>query len=178
MRELFEQCIRSGGIVLFPADTVYGLACDAEDEAAVERLYALKGRAPDKPAAVMFFAREDLPPIPHRAAALLPGPVTLLVPNPERRYPLAGGDALGVRFPFVPFSGPPVLQSSANRSGGADARTLDEVPEDIRSGADLVIDGGALPGTPSTVIDLTGDEWRIVREGALTTAEVASRLGS
>jgi L-threonylcarbamoyladenylate synthase len=178
MREAFEDCIRAGGVVLFPADTVYGLACDAEDADAVEKLYALKGRAPDKPAAVMFFAREDLPPIPHRGAALLPGPVTLLVPNPDGRYPLAGGEALGVRFPFVPFTGPPVLQSSANRAGGADARTLDEVPEHIRDGADLVIDGGALPGTPSTVVDLTGEQWRIVREGAFSAAEIASRLGT
>jgi L-threonylcarbamoyladenylate synthase len=178
MTDAFEACIRSGGVAVFPADTVYGLACDAEDPAAVERLYALKGRAPDKPAAVMFFAREDLPPIPHRGIALLPGPVTLLVPNPERRYPLAGGHALGVRFPGLPLSGPPVLQSSANHAGGPDARTLEAVPEDIRRGADLVIDGGALPGTPSTVVDLTGESWRIVREGALTAAEVASRLGT
>ena len=70
----------------------------------------------------------------------------------------------------------PILQSSANHSGRPDARTLDEVPEDIRAGADLVIDGGELPGTPSTVIDLTADPYRIVREGALTAAEVASIL--
>jgi L-threonylcarbamoyladenylate synthase len=174
----FGECIRAGGVVVFPADTVYGLACDAENADAVERLYALKGRRPDKPAAVMFFAREDLPAIPHRGAALLPGPVTLLVPNPERRYPLAGGEALGVRFPELGLTGPPVLQSSANRAGGSDARTLEEVPADIRRGADLVIDGGELPGTPSTVVDLTGAEWRIVREGAVSAAEIASRLGT
>ena len=174
----FAECIRSGGVAVFPADTVYGLACDPENPQAVEKLYALKGRRPDKPAAIMFFAREDLPPIPHRAAALLPGPVTLLVPNPENRYPLAGGTALGVRFPVVALTGPPVLQSSANHAGGPDARTLEEVPADIRAGADLVIDGGTLPGTPSTVIDLTGDEYRILREGALSAAEVTSRLGS
>jgi L-threonylcarbamoyladenylate synthase len=174
----FQACIRAGGVVLFPADTVYGLACDAEDARAVERLYALKGRRPDKPAAVMFFAREDLPPIPHRGAELLPGPVTLLVPNPGRRYPLAGGEALGIRYPGLALTGPPVLQSSANHAGGPDARTLAEVPADIRAGADLVLDGGSLPGTPSTVVDLTGEEWRIVREGAVSTAEIASRLGT
>jgi L-threonylcarbamoyladenylate synthase len=174
----FEECIRGGGVVLFPADTVYGLACDAEDAAAVERLYALKGRRPDKPAAVMFFAREDLPPIPHRGVGLLPGPVTLLVPNPDGRFPLAGGEALGVRFPGLPLTGPPVLQTSANHAGGPDARTLAEVPADIRAGADLVIDGGTLPGTPSTVVDLTGGEWRIVREGAVPTAEIRTRLST
>ncbi len=174
----FEDCIRGGGVAVFPADTVYGLACDPENARAVARLYALKGRPPDKPAAVMFFAREDLPPVPHGGAALLPGRVTLLVPNPERRYPLAGGEALGVRFPGLELTGPPVLQSSANRAGGPDARTLDEVPADIRRGADLVIDGGPLSGTPSTVVDLTGAQWRIVREGALSPAEVARILGS
>lgn len=174
----FEECIRAGGVAVFPADTVYGLACDPGDPAAVERLYALKGRQPDKPAAIMFFAREDLPPIPHRAATLLPGPVTLLLPNPDGLFPLAGGTALGIRFPVVALTGPPVLQSSANHAGGPDARTLDEVPPDIRAGADLVIDGGTLPGTPSTVIDLTGEEPRIIREGAVSAAEVASRLGS
>ena len=170
--------VAAGGVALFPADTVYGLACRPDDKGAVQRLYALKGRRPDKPAAVMFFAREDLPPIPYRGSELLPGPVTLLVPNPERRYPLAGGEALGVRFPDLPLTGPPVLQSSANRAGGPDARTLDEVPADIRRGADLVVDGGALPGTPSTVIDLTGEQWQIVREGALPAAEVARILDS
>ena len=178
MTEEFEECIRGGGVVLFPADTVYGLACDAENAEAVDRLYALKGRRPDKPAAVMFFAREDLPPIPHRGARLLPGPVTLLVPNPERRYPLAGGEALGLRFPGLPLTGPPVLQSSANHAGGRDAQTLGEVPEDIRAGADLVIDGGRLPGTPSTVVDLTGEQWRIVREGAVPAAEIRTRLST
>jgi L-threonylcarbamoyladenylate synthase len=184
VKSAFEGCIRSGGVVVFPADTVYGLACDAENADAVGRLYALKGRAPDKPAAVMVFSADDLPPVPERARLLLPGPVTLLVPNPERRFPLACGpvpDVLGVRQPAdSPLTGArvTVLQSSANHAGGRDARTLAEVPEDIRAGADLVLDAGELPGVPSTVIDLTGAEWRIVREGALTAAEVASRLGS
>lgn len=182
MREAFEQCIRAGGVAVFPADTVYGLACDVEDAAAVERLYALKGRPPDKPAAVMFFAREDLPPIPHGAERLLPGPVTLLVPNPARRFPLACGptpEVLGVRLPAAtPLDGArvAVLQSSANHAGGPDARTVGEVPADVRDGADLVLDAGPLPGTPSTVVDLTGEHWRIVRHGALDAAEVASRL--
>jgi L-threonylcarbamoyladenylate synthase len=167
----FEECIRAGGVVVFPADTVYGLACDPENAAAVERLYALKGRPPNKPSALMAFSFESLPPIPERARRLLPGPVTLLVP----------GDAgtIGIRYPAgTPIEGSQVvvLQSSANHSGGPDARTLDEVPRDIRDGADLVIDGGPLPGTPSTVIDFTTDPYRIVREGALSAADVASIL--
>jgi L-threonylcarbamoyladenylate synthase len=165
---------------VFPADTVYGLACDPLDEAAVARLYALKGRPPDKPAAVMFFDREQalLPELPERTrklmARLLPGAVTLLVPS--ERFPLAGGEGtLGIRVPDIPPLGRmPVLQSSANLTGGPDARRLDDVPEAIRAGADLVIDGGELPGTPSTVIDLRGGDLRIVRLGAVPEAVVRS----
>jgi L-threonylcarbamoyladenylate synthase len=180
----FEQCVRGGGVVVFPADTVYGLACDPEDERAVARLYELKGRPPDKPAAVMFFAVDALPELPPRTRAfaerLLPGAVTLLVPND--RFPLAGGaGTLGLRVPDLPrFAdvGVPVLQSSANLTGGPDARRLDEVPEPIRAGADLVLDGGELAGTPSTVIDLRQYErtgaWTIVRVGAVPEAVIRS----
>jgi L-threonylcarbamoyladenylate synthase len=170
-------CVAGGGVAVFPADTVYGLACDPENAEAVARLYALKGRPPDKPAAVMWFVAE-VPLVPARARALLPGGVTLLVPNPDGLYPLAGGgDALGVRVPFLAPVGRPVLQSSANLAGGPDARRLEEVPESIRKGADLVLDGGELPGTPSTVIDLTGTGWRIVRHGAVAESDIAGTLG-
>jgi L-threonylcarbamoyladenylate synthase len=193
----FAACIEGGGVAVFPADTVYGLACDPENGRAVERLYALKGRPADKPAAVMWFDRDkaldalpDLPPRTRGAAeGLLPGKVTLLLPNPQGRFPLAagpGGDVgtLGVRVPgvsalkTVPLA---VLQSSANVSGGPDARTLEEIPEHIRTGADLVLDAGPLPGTPSTVIDLRayehGREWSVIREGAVATTDVARALG-
>jgi L-threonylcarbamoyladenylate synthase len=179
----FAECVARGGVVVFPADTVYGLACDPDDAEAVERLYALKGRPPDKPAAVMFFALDDLPELGARAGALaerlLPGAVTLLVPSD--RYPLAGGaGTLGLRVPALPaFAGvPPVLQTSANVAGGPDARRLADVPPRIRAGADLVIDGGELPGTPSTVIDLRGyeatGELLIVRPGAVPEAVIRS----
>jgi L-threonylcarbamoyladenylate synthase len=190
----FEACIAAGGVAVFPADTVYGLACDPEDAAAVERLYALKGRPPDKPAAVMFFDRERalaaLPELGPRTraacAALLPGGVTLLVPNPARRYPLACGPdpgTLGLRVPDAPAlrgARVAVLQSSANHAGGPDARTVDAVPEDIRAGAALVLDAGPLPGVPSTVVDLRGfeasGEWGVVRQGAVARAAVAAAL--
>jgi L-threonylcarbamoyladenylate synthase len=179
----FEECIRSGGVVVFPADTVYGLACDPENSDAVSRLYALKGRPPDKPAAVMFFSVAALPDLGPRTRALaerlLPGAVTLLVPSDL--YPLAGGaGVLGLRVPDLPrFADvPPVLQTSANLAGGPDARRLDAVPDTIRAGADLVIDGGELAGTPSTVIDLRDYErdgsWRIVRAGAVPEAVIRS----
>src|SRR5213082_530328 len=94
-----ENCIAAGGVALFPADTVYRLATDPDSRAGVERLYALKGRPPDRPTAVMFFALEPalaaLPELGPRTRAalerLLPGGVTALVPNPGRRFPLACG---------------------------------------------------------------------------------------
>jgi tRNA threonylcarbamoyl adenosine modification protein (Sua5/YciO/YrdC/YwlC family) len=183
-----------GGVAVFPADTVYGLACDVHNRVAVERLYRLKRRGPDKPSAVMFFdlslALSALPELGERTRAvlgrLLPGPVSVLLPNPARRFPLACGDDLctfGLRVPVVPLLEGvswPVLQSSANLAGGADARALADVPEALRRSADLVIDGGELPGTPSTVIDLraleTTGEWEIVRQGVMSREEVAAAL--
>jgi L-threonylcarbamoyladenylate synthase len=182
----FDECIAGGGVVVFPADTVYGLACDPTDEAAVARLYGLKGRSAGKPAAVMFFDRVQalaaLPELTARTRALmsrlLPGAVTLLVPSD--RFPLAGGGGtLGVRVPDIPPLGAvPVLQTSANAAGGPDARRLEDVPAAIREGADLVIDGGELPGTPSTVVDLRryerGGELEIVRAGAVPEPVIRS----
>src|SRR5437763_14103703 len=179
-----------GGVAVFPAAPVYGLACDAQAREAVERLYLLKRRRPDKPAAVMFFAvdlaLEALPELGPRTreamGALLPGGVTLLLPNPARRFPLAGGEALGVRVPDGPLTGVrwPVLQSSANRAGGPDPRRVQDVPEFIRDSADLVLDAGDLPGTPSTVVDLrryeSGGDWSIVREGAVPRETIAAAL--
>jgi L-threonylcarbamoyladenylate synthase len=194
----FERCMRVGGVAVFPADTVYGLACDPDIREAVDRLYALKGRPPDRPAAVMFFDRDvaltALPELPPRTRALLerllPGGVTVLLPNPRRRFPLACGpdpETLGVRVPaLAPLRAVrwPVLQSSANRSGGQDARRLEDVPASIRRAADLVLDGGELAGTPSTVVDLRAFErdgtWRIVREGAVpdyTVSQAVREIG-
>jgi L-threonylcarbamoyladenylate synthase len=193
----FERCIREGGVAMFPSDTVYGLACDPENPAAVERLYALKRRPPDKAAAVMFFDLDAaLAELGHDLGArtsaalcrLLPGAVTLLLPNPARRFPLASRadpDTLGLRVIDVPvLNGVPVavLQSSANLSGGADARRLGDVAEPIRAGADLAVDGGELPGIPSTVVDLRAYEqdgaWSIVRQGAVARDTLAPLLSS
>ena len=192
----FEDCIRGGGVAVFPADTVYGLACDPEQPAAVERLYALKGRAPDKPAAVMFFSREAalaaLPELEGRlraaAEALLPGQVTVLLPNPRRRFAAACGpdrETLGLRVPVagaLAAVAVPVLQTSANLAGGPDARVLADVPPPLREGADLVLDGGELPGTPSTVVDLTGyhedGSFDVLREGAVPRSRVEAMLRS
>jgi len=183
-----------GGVAVFPADTVYGLACDVQNREAVERLYRIKRRSPAKPSAVMFFdvelALAALPELGPRTRSalerLLPGPVTVLLPNPAGRFPLACGDdpvTLGLRVVEVSaLAGVswPVLQSSANLAGGPDARRLGEVPEPVRRAVDLVIDGGELPGTPSTVVDLrsyeSDGEWRIVREGVVDADAVAQAL--
>ena len=189
-----QTCVAAGGVVLFPADTVYGLGCDAGDAAAAARMFALKGRAASKPAAVMFFDLEPALPLlaaagprtTAAATALLPAAVTLLIANPRRRYaPACGPDpaTLGLRVPALP---PPVaplrgvaaalLQTSANRAGGPDARVLEQVPESICDGVDLILDGGELPGIASTVIDLrefeTAGDWRVLREGAVASAEI------
>jgi L-threonylcarbamoyladenylate synthase len=192
----FERCISVGGVALFPADTVYGLATEPESREGVERLYRLKGRPPDRPAAVMFFRREPalaaLPELPEatRAACerLLPGGVTLLLPNPRRRFPLACGPSphvLGIRVPRMPafeHVSRPVLQSSANLSGQPDARRVEDVDERVRAGVDLILDGGELPGTPSTVVDMTGyhedGRFAIVREGAMTREHLAAAIRS
>jgi L-threonylcarbamoyladenylate synthase len=191
----FEACIAAGGVAVFPSDTVYGLACDPESRAAVERMYALKGRPPDKPSAVMFFdaglALAALPELGERTralmAGLLPGGVTLVLPNPRGRFPLAGGNGLGLRVPDVPLlrgARCAVLQSSANVAGGADPRRIEEVPAAIRAGADLVLDAGELPGVSSTVVDLRGFEesgaWSVLRAGAVPadTIAAAARVSS
>jgi L-threonylcarbamoyladenylate synthase len=199
-----EECLYGDGVAVIPTDTVYGLACNPASEAAVRRIYELKRRPPLKPSAVMFFALESaLEALSDglgsrtRAAlsALLPGPLTLLLPDPARRYPLALGPTdgddpslLGLRVPVL--TGPlaalaavsaPALQSSANFSGEPDPRRLADVPAGLRAGADLVLDGGDLPGTASTVLDMgeyerTG-EWHIVRAGPIGEEEIERLLG-
>jgi L-threonylcarbamoyladenylate synthase len=195
----FERCIAVGGVALFPADTVYGLATEPDSREGIERLFRLKGRRPDRPAAVMFFdtelALETLPELPPetKAAAkrLLPGGVTLLLPNEAHRFPLAcepNKGVLGLRVPsltgaLAPLQAMrwPVLQSSANRSGEPDAKRVEEVDERIRAGVDLILDAGELPGTPSTVVDLTAyhDDGRfeVLREGAVSPGVIRDALG-
>lgn len=194
----FERCIAVGGVALFPADTVYGLATEPESADGVHRLYRLKGRRPERPAAVMFFRLElalaALPELPGRTRGaverLLPGALTLVLPNPARRFPLACGPEpkrLGLRVPHLvgelaPLAGVswPVLQSSANPSGAPDPSRLEQVDERIRAGVDLILDGGELPGVPSTVVDLTGYDAdgsvAVLREGLVPGERVVAAL--
>jgi L-threonylcarbamoyladenylate synthase len=192
-RRALEECVASGGVAVFPADTLYGLACDPSNPAAVDRIHALKGRDEGKSSAVMFFTplamREVLSAVGPRTrealGALIPGPATAVVANPERRYPLAcreDPERLGLRLIEGPLAGArcAVLQTSANPSGAPAPSRFEDIDPRILAGADLAIDGGELGGEPSTVVDLTAlDEagmWEVLREGALTSEELESRL--
>jgi L-threonylcarbamoyladenylate synthase len=178
----FERCIADGGIAVFPTDTLYGIGCSPDDEAAIARLYDLKGRPKDQPSAVMFFSMEAAVPVlgelgPRTRTTLrelLPGPVLAVLPGGKGiRIPrLEGFESVRVG----------VLQTSANLAGGPEPRTLADVPEALRSGADLVLDGGELPGIASTVVDLSRYEsdgtWEILREGAVPSSELSRALMS
>ncbi len=192
-RSALERCVAGGGVAVFPADGLYGLACDPLDAAAIERIHRIKGRDEGKPSAVMYFSplamRELVEELGERtreaAGALLPGPLTLVVANPRQRYPLACREdleRLGVRLIGGPLAGAmcPLFQTSANRSGEPAAASFADVPQEIVDGADLAIDDGALTGHPSTVVDLSrfdeSGEWTVLRQGAVDDAELARRL--
>ena len=192
-RLALERCIATGGVAVFPADGLYGLACDPLDSAAIERIHAIKGRDEGKSSAVMYLSplamRELVESLGERtrlaAGELLPGPVTLVVANPERRYPLAcreDPERLGVRLIEGPLAGAmcPLFQTSANVSGEPPPSSFAGVPAEVAAAADLAIDGGALTGKPSTVVDLTrfdaGGAFTVLREGGLSRGELAARL--
>jgi L-threonylcarbamoyladenylate synthase len=194
----FEEVIGGGGIAVFPTDTVYGLGTHPDSVEGVHRLYWIKGRSPDRPAAVLFFDLEraisSLPEVGAKTqealSRLLPGPVTVLLPNPATRFPLACGaepGRLGRRVPKLDEKiaklanvTMPILQSSANPTGEPDPCSLEEVDDRIRRGVDIQLDAGLLPGTPSTVIDLSAYEqqgtFEVLREGALSAEAVGAQL--
>ena len=176
-----------------PTDTVYGLAVDGYREEPARHLYALKGRPANTPTALLAADLEMIldavPELRGRAAvvarALLPGPLTLVLPNPAGRFRwLCGANplAIGVRVPVLPAEARSVVEqvgvvaaTSANLPGGPDPCRIEDVPEELRRQAAAIVDGGELPGTPSTVIDLTGREPRIIREGAVPAGLVLER---
>lgn len=193
-----EQAIAvvvAGGVAIIPTDTVYGLVARGDSEEAARRLYAVKGRAEQQPTAVLFASveslAENLPGLADDALAaarlLLPGPFTLVLPNASGRFAwLAGGrpDTIGVRVPALPPGGTRVLAAvgclvatSANLPGGTEARSLGDITPELLARVDAVVDGGQLAGIPSTVLDLTGSEPRVLREGAVPAAEALARLG-
>jgi L-threonylcarbamoyladenylate synthase len=192
-RAALERTVAAGGVVVFPADGLYGLACDPLDAVAVGRIHRLKGRDEGKSSAVMYLsplAMRELvgglgPRTREAVGALLPGPVTLVVANPDRRYPLAcreDPERLGVRLIGGPLAGAmcPLFQTSANLSGAPAPGSFEEVPAEIVAGADLAIDGGALTGEQSTVADLSrydeSGEWTVLREGAVPADHLVAML--
>jgi L-threonylcarbamoyladenylate synthase len=198
MNEAIEQAVaalRAAQPVLLPTDTVYGLCADPEGPEPARRLSRLKGRDELQPIALLAcdldHLLERVPELRGRAAvlrALLPGPYTLVVPNPARRYPwLAGATAetIGVRIPELPPAAAAVLDqvgavaaTSANVHGAPDPRRVEDVAEEIRSACGAVLDAGELPGVPSTVLDLSGESPRVLREGAVPAAEALERVSA
>jgi L-threonylcarbamoyladenylate synthase len=185
--------IRLGEPAVLPTDTVYGLFALPFTASPVRRLYELKRRDESQPIALMApdleALLELLPELGGRpeaiSRALFPGPYTLVFPNPARRYRWLTGstpEAIGVRIPQLPEPTGEILRSvgalaatSANLSGGAEPARVDDVPAELRSSS-LVVDGGELAGVPSTVVDFTGGEPRILREGAVRATELTARL--
>jgi len=185
--------IRAGKPAIIPTDTVYGLACTPYRAAPVRALQALKGRSSRQPialvAASVDLLLECVPELRGRGAvaarALLPGPFTLVLGNPAERFPWLAGErpgTIGVRVPAV--AGPArelleevgaVAATSANLHGGPDPRRLEDVPPELIAVA-IALDGGELPGTPSTVLDLTGAEPVVLREGAVPAAAALARV--
>jgi L-threonylcarbamoyladenylate synthase len=188
--------IREGRLAVIPTDTVYGLACDPSRAEAVRALSRLKRRPPGQPVALVAASVDRLlelvPELSGQsetvARGLLPGPYTLVLPNPAHRIAWLTGDrqdAIGVRVPVVEGAAAELLEqlgvvaaTSANLHGRSDPRRLEEVPPEILHVVAATLDGGVLPGTPSTVLDLTGGEPRVLREGAVPAAEALARVTS
>lgn len=193
--EAVVAALSGGELAVVPTDTVYGLAATADGPSPARRLYEAKGRAPSQPTALVAGSVEEIlervPEARGLAAALralLPGPFTVVLPNPAQRFAWLCGsrpDAIGVRVPAVSgvahellSRAGPLVATSANLPGGPDPRSLADVPPEIVAAAAATLDGGELPGTPSTVVDLTGPgpEPRVLREGAVPAAATLARL--
>ena len=182
------SAIAAGRLVVIPTDTVYGLSCRPDREESVRALSAVKGRSPEQPISLVAGSLDALVELlPELARHHVPrGPFTLVLPNPARRLPWLTGahlEAIGVRIPAVSGDAADLLArvgvvaaTSANLHGGADPRRVADVPRELLDAAGAVLDGGELPGTPSTVVDLTGPEPHVLREGAIPAAEALAHV--
>jgi L-threonylcarbamoyladenylate synthase len=188
--------LKAGQIVLLPTDTVYGLAVDACRGAPARRLYRLKDRPERMPialvAADLDAILDAVPEARGRAAvaarALLPGPYTLVLPNPARRFHWLCGttpEAIGIRVPDLPPESQAVVEplgfvaaTSANLHGWPDPARVEDVTREILDGCGAIIDAGELPGMPSTVVDLTGPEPVVLREGAVSAEDALDAVSA
>lgn len=188
------DALQTGGLVALPTETVYGLAADATDPAAIARIFAVKGRPADHPLIVHLadasdfdrWAPDAAPAARLLAATCWPGPMTLIVPRSDTLPPeVAGGrDTVGLRVPAHPLAqelirlvGTPLAAPSANRFGAVSPTTADHVRRDLGDEVDVVLDGGACPvGVESTIVDTTVDPVQILRVGAITADQVATLL--
>lgn len=194
--EAAVAALKAGDVVVLPTDTVYGLCADAFRSAPARKLAKLKGRDEGMPIALLAADLDAIldciPELRGRSAvaarSLLPGPFTLVLRNPAKRFAWLAGerpDTIGIRVPDLPADALTVVEragaiaaTSANLHGAPDPCHPDEIPEELRSGVAAVVDAGTLPGTPSTVVDLTGDEPKILREGAVSAEETLTRIAA
>jgi tRNA threonylcarbamoyl adenosine modification protein (Sua5/YciO/YrdC/YwlC family) len=181
--------VRAGQLVVLPTDTVYGLCCDGYREPPFRRLTKVKRRPESMPVALLAadldVILDAVPEARGRAAvvarALLPGSYTLVLPNPACRFRWLCGttpEAIGVRIPDLPPESKAVVEragvlaaTSANLHGEPDPARLEDVPLEILDACGALVDAGELPGTPSTVVDLTGPDPVVLREGAVPAEE-------
>ena len=182
--------LRSGQPVVLPTDTVYGLCADASSPLACLEAFVLKGRPERQPAAVHPDGVQDLlEHVPELPEAIVRGLLslrgTLVFANHERRYPWLAEETIGVRVPQLSTEAArivgavgAVMATSANAHGGPDPRSLADVPPEIRAACGAVVDEGPLPGTPSTVLDLSGEKPRVLREGAVPAADALARVAA
>ena len=185
------EILKKGGVVVTPTDTLYGLGVDAFNPLAVERVFRIKGRAWNLPLPVFLNSYEDLPLVTSQISDLArklgkmfwPGGLTLVVPKSKAVPSIltASGLTLGVRVPdhdiprsLVQQLGRPITGTSANVSGQPDIVLSSELQLKLGDKVDMILDGELPnPPLPSTVIDLTGEFPRVVREGAISVAELS-----
>lgn len=192
--ERLVDALRAGSAVVLPTDTVYGLAALPSVPGAVDRLFALKGRRPDVPLAVLVAdaaagaaLADGVPDDVRRVMdAHWPGPLTVVLRRAaEAAHWDLGGDAatIGVRCPAHPLiraataAVGPIATTSANRHGHPTPASAAEAAASLTAPVGLVVDGGPLHGVASTVIDATGSDWRVLREGPLTLADLLRTAG-
>lgn len=192
--ERAARCLLEGGLVAIPTDTLYGLAAAASNDRAVRRLFEVKERPSDRPLPILIASTgdadliaTDIPPVARRLMeAFWPGGLTLVLSRHPgfRSLALAGGDTVAVRVPDHPVAlellrrlGEPITGTSANLSGLPGPRTAEEVRRQLGDRVDLIVDGGPCPGgIESTVVDCTVDPPRLLREGAVSTAQIEAAL--